>query len=370
MKKIEIAYDYQIFIRQHMGGISRVFYEVNSRIEGRPDILLKYPVKHSQNYYFRDRIHSSELSSKSRMMNYGVRLYNKVLFILFLIANRNCDIVHATYYSSYFYYFLSPKTKYVLTVHDCTQELYSKNSVGNARMCYLKKKAIYRANAIIVPSENTKKDIIKLYHIDETKIHVINWGMDQVLIDMKKIDIKLPGKYILYVGARNDYKNFKNFILAAEGICRDYKEIRIVCLGGGVFSKTEEKEMKQLGVYDYFLQVSANDDELMYAYKNAICFVYPSYYEGFGIPIIEAYENECPVALSNASCFPEVAGDAALYFDPHDAIDMKETIIKLIKDENLRKCLVKKGKERLKQFSWNTTAEAVAKLYFNMATEK
>lgn len=368
MKKIKIAYDYQIFLRQRMGGISRVFYEVNSRLEKVSGYSLQYPVRFSENYYFRNVLPISHLPLKGKGINYGLRLYNKILFILFLKKHRDCDIVHATYYSSYFFHFLPEKTKYILTVHDCIQELYSRKSIGNIRMCHLKRKAVHRADAIIVPSENTKRDVMRLFCIDENKIHIIHWGTEKPLIYRGEISLILPNKYVLYVGGRNGYKNFNRFVLAVKGICGSFKDIKAVCIGGGGFTKTEIKEIRKLGIYDNILQMEANDSELAYAYQNAICFVYPSLYEGFGIPILESYENCCPVVLSNASCFPEVAGDAALYFEPYDVDGMRNCIIQLIENADLREKMIVKGTERLKYFSWDNTAKEIAGLYLRMTT--
>ncbi len=363
MKKIEVVYDYQIFIRQRMGGISRVFYEVNKRLESRKDLRLSYPLIFSQNFYFQGKVHSSRLASVSAVINYSLRAINKTVFILFLLTHRKCDIVHPTYYSGYFYYILPHKTKYVLTVHDCIQELCANKSLGNARMCYLKKKAIKRADAIIVPSQNTKKDILSIYGIDEKKIYVVNWGAEKTFADKEKTDITLPNQYILYVGARNTYKNFDNFILAVAEICSDFAELKVVCIGGGNFSKTEKRFLDELHLSDRFIQLSTDDSGLMDAYRNALCFVYPSFYEGFGIPILEAFANECPVALSNASCFPEIGGNAASYFEPDDVRSMRECIWDLIRDQDLRKDLIEKGKNRAKLFSWEKAAEKTAEIY-------
>ena len=114
---------------------------------------------------------------------------------------------------------------------------------------------------------------------------------------------------------------------------------------------------------DRFIQLSTDDSGLMDAYRNALCFVYPSFYEGFGIPILEAFANECPVALSNASCFPEIGGNAASYFEPDDVRSMRECIWDLIRDQDLRKDLIEKGKNRAKLFSWEKAAEKTAEIY-------
>lgn len=360
-KSIKVVFDYQIFIRQHFGGISRVFAEVNTRLR-RNNVKIDYPVLFSQNYYFKDIIHTSEWVSKSGIINYLLRIVNKIYFIGYMIRNHDCNIIHATYYSSYFYYFIPKNTKYVLTVHDCTQELCSKNTLGNKRMCLLKKKAINRADAIIVPSENTKKDIISLYQVKAEKIHVIYWGCTRKKININNIHINLPDKYVLYVGARNDYKNFDNFAKAMGKVCEKIPDIKVVCVGGE-FSKEEVQYLKWLHLESNFIQIKANDDELNYLYEKALCFVYPSRYEGFGIPILEAFSCGCPVLLSNASCFPEIGGDSVIYFDPENTADMGNCIYDCIINENERKKMSEQGKQRAREFSWERTARKVYEVY-------
>lgn len=360
-KLIKVAFDYQIFIRQRFGGISRVFSEVNARLE-QNNVQVTYPVIFSQNYYFENLIHTSKIAAKSKILNYVLRIINKVYFIVYIIRNQNCNIIHATYYSSYFYHFMSHKIKYVLTVHDCTQELCSRNTLGNRRMRYLKKKAINRADAIIVPSENTKKDVISLYKIQQEKIHVVYWGCTRKQINMNNVHIKLPNKYIVYVGARNDYKNYDNFVIAMEKVCMKTPELKVVCVGAG-FSKEERNSLEEHRLAEKFIQIKANDDELGYIYENAICFVYPSKYEGFGIPILEAFSRGCPVLLSNTSCFPEIGGDSAVYFNPYDTNEMAKCIYEILKDEKRREQLRQLGLQRAKEFTWEKTAMDVYQIY-------
>lgn len=362
-KKIKVAFDYQIFIRQCFGGISKSLFETCSRLEKNSNFELEYPVLFSQNYYFREKVKTLSITKKSKLITYLLRLINKIYFIVYLIRNKDCNIVHATYYSSYFYHWLPTKTKYVLTVHDCTQELCSQDNIGNKRMRILKKKAIYRADAIIVPSENTKSDVLKLYNVNKEKIHIVNWGVGENKNDINNIKEKLPKRYILFVGMRNDYKNFNVLLVAMQNVCLNDESIKIVCVGGGKFTKNEIKAIENMHLENNIMQYRLNDTELEYVYQNARCFVYPSYYEGFGIPILEAFANNCPVILSKASCFPEIGGEAALYFQPDKSEQLEEIIIKVVNDEILRKELIIKGRERVKLFTWEKTVKNITEVY-------
>lgn len=173
-----------------------------------------------------------------------------------------------------------------------------------------------------------------------------------------KNDKKFPLKYILMVGNRDRYKNGNVVLKALKKVKEVIGDLQLVCVGGGSFSDVEIGLMEELGVRESVMQISLTDDELYYAYQYAECFVFPSLYEGFGIPILEAFYCKCPVILSNASCFPEIAQDGALYFEPDNEEELAEKICLLLQKPSLADKLIEKGNERLKMFSWeNTVAE-------------
>jgi glycosyltransferase involved in cell wall biosynthesis len=175
--------------------------------------------------------------------------------------------------------------------------------------------------------------------------------------------IKAPDKYMLFVGGRNHYKNFTFFISSIRRLLIDNRDLKLLCVGGGNFSKDEIELIDNLGLKESVLHTKADDRQLTFLYKNAICFVYPSRYEGFGIPILEAFACDCPITISNASCFPEIAADAAIYFDPYDEKSIIDTIEKVYKDDVLRDMLVSLGRERLKKFSWQQSANKTYNIY-------
>lgn len=118
-----------------------------------------------------------------------------------------------------------------------------------------------------------------------------------------------------------------------------------------------------MGIFEYTIHIKASDHALSELYSRALLFVYPSLYEGFGIPILEAYACHCPVALSNTSCFPEIAGEAAIYFDPYSVSSMFEAITKIIYNEDIRSQLIRLGDERLKRYSWEKAAKKTEEAY-------
>ncbi len=158
--------------------------------------------------------------------------------------------------------------------------------------------------------------------------------------------------YVLFVGNRGAYKNFNWMFNAISDFLKE-KNMNLICAGGGVFSEDEIKMFTSVNLYSkvHFIDIS-NDDILNNLYANAFCFVFPSLYEGFGIPILESFTNSCPVVLSKASCFPEIAGSAVLYFELDKVESLVEQLNVLYYDKDLRNYLIKNSNEVLKKYSW------------------
>ena len=223
-----------------------------------------------------------------------------------------------------------------------------------------KAKVIKGATRIIAISENTKKDIIEILGVAPEKIDVVYHGTSMKPFS-GEYQLKLPNKYLLYVGDRAAYKNFQRFIEVFSELHKQDPELYLVYTG----NKLEESEIKQLplGIEKYTIHVKASDKALSELYTRALLFVYPSLYEGFGIPILEAYACHCPIAISDTSCFPEVAGEAAAYFDPYSKESMYRTILKVIYDKENRQRLIELGNTRLKRYSWEKAALETQKTY-------
>ena len=237
--------------------------------------------------------------------------------------------------------------------------LYAKNIES-------KKKLIYHSNHIIAVSENTKKEILEKYPIDPEKISVIYHGAPSIPQQTIKNEF---GRYILFVGRRSPYKNFPFFVESIAPLLLEDSQLKLVCVSPA-FSKEEEKFQIELGIKQQVITISASDDLLNSLYKHALAFVFPSINEGFGIPILEAFAANCPVCLSNTSCFPEIAGNAALYFDPKDKHSIYNAVKKIIHDKELASGLTQLGVERLSLFSWKKAAEQTLEVYKNVLSQK
>lgn len=256
------------------------------------------------------------------------------------------------------------------------------------------KYSVKQARKILTISNSSKDDIIKEYKVASKNVVVTHLGIKEPvsftphIYSMNELQAKygLSDNYILFVGTLQPRKNIKRLIEAFSKVIKSSirqaqdknvesqkeKDLELVIVGrrGWLYEEILETP-KKLGIEDRvkFLENVA-DDELPYFYKNAICFVLPSLYEGFGLPVLEAMKQGCPVITSNISSLPEAGGDAALYVDPEDIDDIAKKITQLVKDEKLRKELIEKGRAQVKKFSWEKTAketlavlEEVAKQY-------
>lgn len=357
---MKVIYDYQMIIGQKYGGISRYFYELTVRFGKNNEITSNVICLFNDNAYFLDGKNRPNYC-KIPGRGYANRLITKMI-----LKYGHYDIFHPTYYDQYFLNY--NKGKLVITVYDMIHELMPQYFKDANIIVENKKALLYKADCVIAISENTKTDIIKLYpDIDENKIRVIyissNFKKTHIVAD----DISFPQKYVLFVGTRSDYKNYDKFFDSMVPILMANKDLHLVCVGGGNFTDSELKKQEMFS--NRIHQMNVNDKILSYAYSHALCFVFPSLYEGFGIPTLEAFACDCPVVLSNTSSMPEVGGDAVEYINPYDINNMTLKISEVINNENLRADMIKKGREQLKKFNWDVIAKQTLECYREVLNE-
>jgi glycosyltransferase involved in cell wall biosynthesis len=255
------------------------------------------------------------------------------------------------------------KTPFVLTIYDMAHEHYPHMFSIFDFTAEHKKKVALKANRIIAISEYTKKDIITLLKIPASRIDVIPLATTLSYTDTKVPSVPLPNQFILYVGKRNTYKNFFFLLQAVQMVFKTDTNCSLVCAGGGTFSKQEIREIERLHLSERAIQIPSDDALLAYLYSKARAFVYPSLYEGFGIPILEAFACGCPAIVSNRSSLPEVGGDAAQYFDPENLASLVTALSEVLNNNNAADRMREKGLERVKLFSWNDTAHKTLETY-------
>ncbi len=359
MKKI--LYDNQMFTFQRFGGVTRYFADLLYNLpadEFRGELPMYFCENHYVTSTYGQKYRTLGLPQNYRIRRRIYQLANRIA-TMHALRTGGYDIFHPTYYSPYFLPFVkSRKRAFVLTIHDMTFERFPQDVLIYDRTIPHKKKLIKEADHIIAVSENTKRDIVELLGTDPSKISVVHHGFRAG----GEVAPQLFDRYILYVGERKGYKNFLPWLSAIRGLLVLDPTLKIVCTGSD-FTSSEHEIFKNWGVADSLIHIAANDTQMASLYRYALCLVFPSLYEGFGIPILEAFSNNCPVCLSDASCFPEVAADAALYFAPHDAQSMYDTLREVITNETLRKELRHRGSERIKDFSLQKMVQQTCDVY-------
>ena len=367
-----LFYDPQIFY-QKVGGISRYFVEVINRLSQEPDFNVTLPLVYTQNKYLRaspylDFDFDFDIINHRFLKNHAPKLYGlnhkKAIYYL---KNQQYDIVHTTYYDNYFLPYLK-NSRLVTTIHDMIHErgLYNQEGINNrGSTVENRKKQIEMASGIVAVSENTKKDLVDILNVSPEKVQVIYHGVSFDVEELEKNVVrKIPQNYLLYVGSRAKYKNFDRFLSVAAELMRQNSDLYLVCTGGGEWSEQEREWIKKQGIESKIIHFDYVDDAILYGlYKYALCFVFPSLYEGFGIPILEAFAAKCPMALSQSSCFPEIADNGAAYFDPYDEASMYQSINHLLFNTQLQTSLIENGEQRLRFFSWDKCAFQHKELY-------
>jgi glycosyltransferase involved in cell wall biosynthesis len=175
--------------------------------------------------------------------------------------------------------------------------------------------------------------------------------------------VRLPQPYVLYVGRRGLYKNFRVLLQAFAGLSHRRRDLHLVCVGGGPFLDGERQHITSLGVERHVVRVDLDDAQLGAAYREATCFVFPSKIEGFGLPVLEALASGCPTLLADIPIFREIGADAALYFSPDDVGSLLDLLERASADRDLRRRLAADGQLRSRQFTWEQTARRSLRLY-------
>lgn len=356
----KVLFDHQIFTEQNHGGISRYFKYVINGIRETNDFSYQLGALRSNNYYIRDE----KLLLRRKIFKSLFNTQDKIVkrnndFTNFLIRRGEFDVFHATYYNPVFLEKLNKPL--VVTVHDMTYERFPHLFSPHDPIPYHKRILVERADKVIAISENTKNDILKYYSIDENKISVIHHGISSQSPIYQEVEF-LPQNYILFVGTRVSYKNFYLLAEAFRALSENDDDLYLVLAGQGL-GLAEIEFLRRIGVIKKTIQVSATDEQLNTLYKFAKCFVYPSMYEGFGLPILEAFKNNCPVLLSNSSCFPEIAGDAAHYFESGNVDSLEEKIRLIVYQQNIRTELIESGKSKLLNYSIKKCINETINLY-------
>lgn len=343
-------------------GIGRYTYEVSKQLEEDNSLLIEY----FYGYYSKKLIKPSSSKeikglksfiSKKPMIKKMVR---KILLSYVHLFSKSYEL----YWQPNFIPNSGIKAKKIVTtVHDFSFILY-RDFHPKERIEYFEKyffNNLDRSDMIITGSEYTKREILKYTKFKEDKIVVIYHGIDHNLFKVyQKIELgfDLPSKFILSVGSIEPRKNLLRLLKAYQGLPLEIKdEYKLLLVG---FSGWENSEIisliKELEEYVQYLGF-ISDEELAQVYNLATLFVYPSLYEGFGLPVLEAMACGTAVVSSGLSSLPEVGGDAPLYCDPYSITDIQEKIVSTLADSSKRDSMVEKGLAQAQKFSWQKSAQ-------------
>jgi glycosyltransferase involved in cell wall biosynthesis len=354
---IRVLFDHQAFVMQGIGGISRYFTELMQEFGGGKHVRPFHSALLSQSAY-------AALLPRPRPLglthSHSVSEFVNNAAVRAILSLGHIDVFHPTYYDTRACP-LARGRPVVVTVYDMMHELFSDLGTRAPDTIANKRAMALAATRIIAISENTRQDIVRIIGVPQERIDVVHLatrftnGMDASLK-------AAPGSpFVLYVGTRGSYKNFP-LLARAVALLPQTRRPVLVCAGGGPFTNEEHESAAGLG-----LQVSVfprvTDAELAYLYKNAACLAFPSRYEGFGLPLLEAFACHCPVVAAKAGPTPEIAADAVLYFGPDDADGCAAAIDCVTNDRGEAQRLRLAGELRGRDFSWEKTAAQTTDVY-------
>jgi len=358
---MRVLYDGFIYAAQASGGINRYFANIIKHLP--PDFVPILTTK------------------KNRTLNYpehpALKIYKFPVFrpgrisvplgkFYFRAVDKFArpDVIHPTYYSKLTGEKISfRRCPLVITVHDMIHEIFSDTMDPYGVIAREKKEAILGSDVVICVSESTKADLLNIINIPSERITVIHHA-SEIDAAISYGDEAVPDQpYFLYVGSRAHYKNFDGLCRALATIIESRPDI-MLCVVGSPFNSKELKLIGELGlssVIENYGEVT--DGQLAKLYRGSVAFVYPSLYEGFGIPPLEAMACGTAVIAANCSSIPEVVGDAAVLFEPSETDGLTEALFFVLNHPAKRSLFISKGYERAKNFSWKKTATQTVQVY-------
>lgn len=361
---MNVMYDGQIYTSQATGGINRYFTNIINHL---PHDVYPTLTTTSQR---RDRLSHpvhANLTVKEYRDFWPRRISNQVCsyYNRWITSRSNFDIYHPTYYSQLTKTRLgNVRIPVVITVYDMIHELFANELDPENRTVDIKHESIVAADSILCISNSTKRDLLKYFPNVEPKINVTHLA-SEFSKDWSYGDESVPSRpYFLYVGGRTKaYKNFDGLLYAFSKVATANPHPILVVVGR-CFNKEERRLIKHLKIESRIVSYGyVNDKYLAKLYRCAEAFVYPSLYEGFGIPPLEAMICGTVVIASNTSSIPEIVGDAAILFEPTALNELAEILIYILDSPACHERLISQGYKQAQKFSWSKTAEETMQAY-------
>jgi glycosyltransferase involved in cell wall biosynthesis len=361
---MRILFDHQVFSLQNAGGASRYYFELMRGLAEVPglsaDLFLgisgcRLPFEDLP--WERVRVTRFREALRPGAVCY---ILNEFMGNLHSARSR-VDVYHPTLYRRMP---LVRARRIVVTHHDCVHERFPDLFPNVRQIIRAKRRLFAEADAIICVSESSRRDLLQFYDVDETKTRVIHHGLHRLTGSVAaavELRSQVPEEFLLFVGSRAPYKNF-NTLLRAFRDTGLHKSMRLLAGGGGALTTEERALARQLEIASRLVVLPQMTDTLLAeAYAAATLFVYPSFFEGFGFPPLEAMAAGCPALVSNTSSLPEICRDAPFYFDPQDQGSLERALLQATMDEPARRRARENGSRVVAQYSWQKcTAETLA----------
>ena len=355
-----VLFDEQTFLMQERGGISRYFTELICQFDGQPSLGVAplVPARWVKNEHlalaFPERHHIPPGPLRRRPL---LKLANRA----FASGSGAADLVHHTHYDERYLgrYRGIPR---VCTVYDMIPELMPEAfPLGNPHQA--KKRFVQECDAIICISETTKRDLQAVYAVGDKPVVVTNLAVSDQFRPRGSQRMSLPDQYVLFIGQRSGYKNASVLLRSMASLVSSHRDLWLVLVGGGSLTQSEQAEAATLGLTNRLVQLHVPDADLPDVYAGAAAFVFPSRYEGVGLPVLEAFASGAPTLLADTEIFREVAGAESAFFDPDNHEQLAGLIARCLTDPVYRRELASSGSRRLAEYSWERTAQQTSLVY-------
>lgn len=356
---LRVRFDDQIFTSQRHGGISRYFVELIRDFAESPELGVKPQLdwRWTRNAHALEAGLGGPLRLPGGSRGHTLRWANRWI----KVRQPAADITHHTYYRPGYLSRGSAPPR-VVTVYDMTPELFPDLFPrGNPHLD--KREYVHQASLVLCISESTRRDLLRVYGSVDAPAIVTHLGVSHRFTPGAPRPPGYPDRYILFVGIRGGYKDFRVAVEAFAELAPTQRGTLLVAVGGGSFTADEEALIARWGLRDQVVQRNSSDEELPGVFGGAEAFVFPSRYEGFGLPTLEAMACGTPAVLADSSSHPEVGGEVALYFPPGDSGALSTQLMRLLSDEAFRRDLSRKGITHAGRFTWRRTAAATRDAY-------
>lgn len=360
----QVLLDNQIFTSQIHGGVSRYFAELlkhRDEMGTDLDLRLRLPVTVNQHLTPQTGFTGRQLALPPNQQ--AARVLRRAIHAFGSLPPRGfraSDVLHHTYYRPEVLR-RTHGVRRVSTLHDMIPDRFPEHFPrGNPHLA--KQHYLEQSDLIISVSRSSAEEMLDVWpHLSSREVVVVPLGVgDEFLLEGPKYHARTA--YLLFVGSRGGYKNFGLVLKALRAAGPRLSHLDLLAAGGGPFTQEEKELISQLGLAERARQLPATDEELAALFRGATAFVFPSLAEGFGLPMLEAMACRCPAVLSDLAVFREVAGDAALFFDPTSAESLAGSLESLDDPDTAASVRVR-GRALAETHTWRRTAKATAEAY-------